>query len=105
MSYFHVKTSDGLKRVRCWETCSSYFVITPTVGSDKLYGRYALTHRRSRMAAAFSNKRKMLRLMAGILGALPVPWGVIQSSRGVKAPWLALPLSVQKWWLDFTRSP
>ena len=92
---FRIRTSSGRKLVPCVATCSKFFVITPSTEPDR--GRYALTHTRSGFAAMFSNKHKPLRLMAGILGALPIPWGRIQSSRGLVKSWTALPIEIRRW--------
>jgi hypothetical protein len=102
-TYFRIKTERGFRRVRCWHTCSKYFEITPTIGTTDLVGRrFTLTHRRSRYAVAFSNQTKPLRLLAGVLGALPMPWGTIQSIKGLRDPWLAIPKEVRDWFFNYT---
>jgi hypothetical protein len=56
------------------------------------------------LRAAWSNKHQPLRLLAGIFGALPVPWGKIQNSKALVNSWLALPSEIRKWREEYTRS-
>jgi len=96
-----IKTSDGRDRkVYGKETCSPYFAIT-----NSLHGkRFSLTHIPSGCVVARANSHKPLRLLAGIFGALPIPWRNIKSSNQLLIHWCVLPKSIQDWGDKFMRS-
>lgn len=95
---------DGRKarrRVDAESTCSQFFVVTPSLGIMQDVLPWTLTHKASGWRVAQSKDKNLLRKFAGILGALPVRWARIRTSKGLKRNWEKLPIEVQKWRVEF----
>lgn len=97
-----IHTDQGWKTIFGWLTCSKHFVIHPTFNRSFLsqYPRYTLTHVKTGYAVARAEHTKVLRLLAGVFGALPVPWQQLRGPKQtalLKIEWLKIPQSIRTW--------